>query len=81
MWPANGHSGCGFVPSGEEWTDEEKGEFLGLDGRVEEETWDFDALDQRIKAGGPLGKPEPLYTKLDPEIIDQEVQRLGAEAV
>ena len=54
-------------------------EFLGLDGRVEEERWDFDASVQRIEAGGPLKKPEPLYTKLEPDVVDQEFQRLDAE--
>ena len=53
--------------------------FLGLDGRVEEEKWDYEASAQRIEAGGPLRKPEPLYTKLEPHVADQEFQRLGAE--
>jgi len=56
-------------------------EILGLDGLVEAERWDFDASVQRIEAGGLLRKPEPLYTKLDPEVVDQELQRMDAEAV
>jgi methionyl-tRNA synthetase len=56
-------------------------EILGFDGRVEGEPWDFDASVQRIVAGGSLGEPAPLYTKLDPGVVDQERQRMGAEAV
>ena len=56
-------------------------EFLGFDGRVEEESWDFDALIDAIKPGGPLRSPSPLYTKLDTAVADEESQRLGAEAV
>jgi len=52
--------------------------FLGLEGRVEAETWDFDRVIQAIEAGRPLGRPEPLYTKLDPQVVDDEVQRLSA---
>ena len=53
-------------------------EYLGFDGRVEEQSWDFDVLLNAIKPGNPLRNPAPLYTKLDPEVVDQEVQRLGA---
>ena len=56
-------------------------EILGFDGRVEGEPWDFDASVQRIVAGGSLGEPAPLYTKLDPGVVDQERQRMGVEAV
>ena len=52
--------------------------FLGLEGRVEADTWDFDRLIQAVEAGRPLGKPAPLYTKLDPKVVDEEVQRLSA---
>ena len=55
--------------------------FLGFDGRIEEESWDFDALIDAIKPGGPLRSPAPLYTKLDTAVADEEAQRLGAEAV
>ena len=55
--------------------------FLGLDGRIEDDTWDFDALIEAIKPGGPLRNPAPLYTKLDTAVADEESQRLGAEAV
>ena len=53
-------------------------EFLGLDGTVESLSWDFDELVQAIQPGNPLRQPSPLYTKLDPQVVDDEVQRLGA---
>jgi len=52
--------------------------FLGLDGTVENLSWDFDQLIDAIEAGNPLREPSPLYTKLDPQVVDDEVQRLGA---
>ncbi len=55
-------------------------EFLGFDGPVEEGAWDFDAIVDGIKAGAGLREPSPLYTKLDTEIIEEEVQKLGADA-
>jgi len=53
-------------------------EFLGLDGAVESLSWDFDELVQAIRPGNPLRQPSPLYTKFDPQVVDDEVQRLGA---
>ena len=55
--------------------------FLGLDGKVEDDRWDFDAAMEQIAAGGPLNQPAPLYVKLEADLIDQEFQRLGAETV
>ena len=52
-------------------------EFLGFDGSVEEGSWDFEISVAAIKAGASLREPSPLYTKLDPEIIGDEVQKLG----
>jgi len=52
-------------------------EFLGFDGPIEEGSWDFETCVAGIKAGASLREPSPLYTKLDPEIIEDEVQRLG----
>ena len=52
-------------------------EFMGLDGPVEEEEWDFDALVNAIKGGNSLRPPSPLYTKLDSQVVEDEVQRLG----
>ncbi|MCH7606158.1 MAG: class I tRNA ligase family protein, partial [Chloroflexi bacterium] len=53
-------------------------EYLGLEGRIDGERWDFDHLVSEIKGGRPLVRPAPLYTKLDPKVVDDEVQRLGA---
>jgi methionyl-tRNA synthetase len=32
----------------------------------------------RLAAGTPLAKPEPIFTKLDPSVVDDELARLGA---
>ena len=55
-------------------------EFLGFDGLIEEGVWDFDTIVAGIKAGANLRQPSPLYTKLDPELIEEEVQKLGTRA-
>jgi len=55
-------------------------EFLGFDGPIEEGAWDFDTIVGDIKAGADLRQPSPLYTKLDPELIEEEVQKLGIGA-
>ena len=52
-------------------------EFLGFDGAVEQEAWDFEFLAGAIKGGTALRQPFPLYTKLDPEVVQQETVRLG----
>ena len=52
-------------------------EYLGFDGAVEHEAWDFESLAGAIKGGSPLRRPSPLYTKLDPEVVEQETARLG----
>ena len=55
-------------------------EFLGFDGPIEEGAWDFDTIVVAIKAGADLRQPSPLYTKLDSELIEEEVQKLGIGA-
>ena len=52
-------------------------EFLGLDGDAEAGSWDFERLTGEIEGGNPLRPPAPLYTKLDPQAVDEEIQRLG----
>ena len=54
-------------------------EFLGFDGRVEEESWDFDHIVDAAQPGSALRMPSPLYTKLDVQVAEDEVQRLGVE--
>ena len=52
-------------------------EYLGFEGSVEQEKWDFESLAGAIQGGNPLRQPAPLYTKLDPEVVEMETQRLG----
>jgi methionyl-tRNA synthetase len=54
-------------------------QYLGLEGRVEEDRWDFQHLMDSVKAGKTLLPPAPLYTKLDPEVAEEETQRLGVK--
>ena len=51
-------------------------EYLGFDDRVEEGMWDFDYILAGVAAGKALRQPAPLYTKLEPEVVEQEVNRL-----
>ena len=52
-------------------------EYLGFDGPVEQEPWDYESLVGAVKGGGTLRQPSPLYVKLDPEVVEQETGRLG----
>ena len=54
-------------------------EFLGLDELVEGDKWDFDHIVEAAKPGRDLRSPSPLYTKLDPKVVEEEIQRLGVE--
>ncbi len=46
---------------------------LGFEGTIEDEGWKL-----RLPTGGQkLGEPEPLFTKLDDKLIDEETARLG----
>ena len=53
-------------------------EYLGQDGRVENAAWDFDDAVGAVAGGRELRRPAPLYAKLEPAVVDQEVARLGA---
>ncbi len=55
-------------------------DYLGFDGRVEEESWEFDSLVNVIRGGHLLRQPAPLYTKLDSQVVGAESQRLGEPA-
>ena len=55
--------------------------YLGFDGPVEAESWEFEPLIQAIRGGNPLRQPAPLYTKLDPQTVAAESERLGTPAV
>ena len=56
-------------------------EFLGFDGPVSQESWDFDYITAAVNPGGPLRRPSPLYAKLDPAVVEEETQRLGGQVV
>ncbi len=47
--------------------------YLGFDGSVKEQGWNS----QFLPPGQKLRQPEPLFVKLDEEIVDQETGRLG----
>jgi methionyl-tRNA synthetase len=66
-----------FLP----FTSQRLHEFLGLNGKVEQEKWDFDYLVEAIQPGNGLRQPQPLYTKLDPQLVEEETQRLGGQVV
>ena len=51
-------------------------QLLGREGTPEEEGWSLRAP----TPGQALAQPEPLFVKLDPEILDQEAARLGKKA-
>jgi len=48
-------------------------EYLGYEGRVEDDGWQL----RLPSPGQKLLPPQPLFTKLDEEIIEQETARLG----
>ena len=48
--------------------------FLGFDGSVEDDGWQI----KMPEPGQKLLPPEPLFSKLDEELIEEEVARLGA---
>ena len=54
--------------------------YLGFDGAVEKEPWEFSPLVDAIQGGQTLRPPAPLYVKLDAEAVAAESQRLGAPA-
>ena len=48
-------------------------EYLGFEGRVEDYGWE----PQPPEAGQKLAEPEPLFTKLDDKLVEEETARLG----
>jgi methionyl-tRNA synthetase len=48
--------------------------FLGFDGSVETKGWQV----QSVVVGQKLTAPQPLFRKLDDNIIDEETSRLGS---
>ena len=47
--------------------------FLGSDTQIGEQDWAVHAL----QPGAPLRKPEPLFRKLEPSMVEEEEARLG----
>ena len=54
--------------------------FLGFDGDITEEPWQFEPLVNAVQGGNPLRQPAPLYTKLDLLVVAAESRRLGEPA-
>jgi methionyl-tRNA synthetase len=50
-------------------------EFLGFRGTIEQDGWQF----VRPVAGRELPDPQPLFSKLDDSIVDEEMSHLGTE--
>ncbi|MFH1647076.1 MAG: methionine--tRNA ligase [Chloroflexota bacterium] len=48
-------------------------EYLGFDGKVEDYGWKI----QELPPGQKLREPQPLFTKLDESIIEEETARIG----
>lgn len=48
-------------------------EFLGFQGKIEDYGWQF----QPIPAGQKLLSPQPLFTKLDDTLVEEETKKLG----
>ena len=48
-------------------------EYLGFKGRVEDYHWQW----QELPPGQKLLPPEPLFSKLDERLADEETSRLG----
>ena len=53
-------------------------EFLGFDGGVEAEPWTLIKLSRLLSQAKVCDYLRPLYTKLDPQITEEEIQRLSA---
>ena len=61
-----------FLP----FTSQRLHEMLGFDGSVEDRGWRWEQ--DALVPGQSLPKPEPLFTKLDEELVEAETQRIGA---
>ena len=48
--------------------------FLGFDGNVEEQGWEI----QSLPPGQKIRQPQPLFVKLDEDIVAEETGRLGS---
>ncbi len=48
-------------------------EYLGFEGRIEDYGWDW----QELPPGQKLLPPQPLFTKLDDSLVEEEAKKLG----
>jgi methionyl-tRNA synthetase len=62
------------------FTSQKLHEYLGFDGDVSSEPWDFDSLIASVRPGAPLRNPSALYTKLDAAVAAQEAEQMGVPA-
>jgi methionyl-tRNA synthetase len=53
--------------------------YLGFDGLIEDDGWDFSRTSNAVKGMMPLRTPKPLYVKLEPTVVESETQRLHPE--
>ena len=60
-----------FLP----FSSEKLHQMLGLQGSVQDAGWHWEP--DSLRQGHTLGKPEPLFAKLDDEVIEAETQRIG----
>ncbi|MCH8109582.1 MAG: methionine--tRNA ligase, partial [Chloroflexi bacterium] len=60
-----------FIP----FSSERLHQMLGLQGTIQDDGWKWEQ--DALKPGQKIQKPEPLFTKLDEEIIEAETQRIG----
>ena len=60
-----------FIP----FSSEKLHKMLGFSGSVQDEGWQW--AEDRLTAGQDLRRPEPLFTKLDKAIVEDEAERLG----
>ncbi len=60
-----------FIP----FSSEKLHQMLGLQGTIQDDGWKWEQ--GALKPGQKIQKPEPLFAKLDEEIIEAETQRIG----
>ena len=56
-------------------------EFLGFQGTIERWDWSRERGAEYLEPEQALAQPEPLYTKLEESVVEDEMSRLGAKAI
>jgi len=62
---------CPFLP----FSSQKLHKMMGFDGSIESDGWKL----RLPKGGQKLGEPEPLFVKLDEELVEEETARLGQD--